>query len=167
MLDDMGSQGMNDFSGDHDGTRSHGTDRVVNSHFVQLTRDESVDIGQLILEDHVAGVLLHLMLKHMGKNNVVVMSSQVMQEATGKSRTTITRAVKKLLDERWVQAIRIGSARGFAVNEKVAWTDRADKRRHAVFSATVVASRSEQEESELQFDKSLRRVSVVEKISGQ
>jgi len=48
-------------------------------------------------------------------------------------------------DEGWVQRMRIGGAYALAVNDRVAWVGDRSQLKHAVFSATVIASRAEQD----------------------
>ena len=76
--------------------------------------------------------------------NAVVCSYKTLQEVTGYSRPSVARAIKLLKDERWIDSVRIGSATAYAVNEKIAWQAARNQRKYAVFSATVVASESEQ-----------------------
>ena len=49
------------------------------------------------------------------------------------------------MNEGVVQRIRIGSAPALAINSRVAWVGPRGDLSHAVFSATVIASRAEQD----------------------
>lgn len=80
-----------------------------------------------------------------GAGGVVVASRTAMRELIGVSMPTIDRALKLLVDEGWVQRIKIGGAHALAINHRVAWVGPRGDIQHAVFGATVIASRSEQD----------------------
>jgi len=75
------------------------------------------------------------------------------------STRTIARATKHLKDNHYVQVIKIGTTNTYVVNEQVAFAGSAGQRK-AVFSATVVAHESEQEEGWDQVKK-LKAVPVI------
>lgn len=76
---------------------------------------------------------------------VVVIGRETMREIVGCSMPTLDRALKTLIDEGWVQRIRVGGAHAIAINHRVAWMGPRGEIQHAVFGATVVASRKEQD----------------------
>lgn len=80
-----------------------------------------------------------------GSAGVVVCSRETMRELLGVSMPTVERALKLLISEGWVQRIRIGGAHALAINSRVAWVGPRGQIQHAVFEATVIASRSEQD----------------------
>lgn len=81
----------------------------------------------------------------MGKNtNAVVCSYKTLQEITGYSRPSVGRAIKTLKDMNWIDSVKIGSATAYAVNERIVWQSGKTQRRYAMFSATVIASETEQ-----------------------
>lgn len=80
-----------------------------------------------------------------GGGGVVVASRETMRELLDVSMPTVERALRVLIAEGWVQRIRIGSAHAMAINERVAWVGPRGDLTQAVFSATVIASRSEQD----------------------
>lgn len=119
----------------------------VNRDFVQLTRDHLPDWRQLTRRSPIAAEIMLFLIEHMGKNtNAVVVSYATMQELTGRSRATVARAIKLLKEQNWIDTVQIGNASAYAVNERVAWRTHANQRQYAMFSATVVASSSEQKE---------------------
>lgn len=76
---------------------------------------------------------------------MVVISRAAMAELLEVSLPTVQRALKTLVGGQWVQRIKIGGAYALAVNKAVAWVGPRGQLDHAVFSATVVASRAEQD----------------------
>lgn len=99
----------------------------------------------LVKKNQLSVEIMFYFMEVMGRTtNAVVCSYKTLQEVTGYSRPSVARAIKLLKDERWIDSVRIGSATAYAVNEKIAWQAARNQRKYAVFSATVVASESEQ-----------------------
>ena len=82
-----------------------------------------------------------------GNGGVVIASRQALLELMpGMTLRTLARAISTLVQDGYVQRVKIGTANGFAVNERIAWVGHQRERVHAVFSATVVASSTEQDQ---------------------
>lgn len=122
-------------------------DRRVNHDFIQVTRSYLPEWRQLTRKSPLAAEILLFLVEHMGKqNNAVVASYATIQELTGRSRATVARAIKLLKEQNWIDVVQIGTATAYAVNERVAWRTHASQRQYAMFSATVVASSTEQKD---------------------
>ena len=65
-------------------------------------------------------------------------------EITGVSRPTVGRAIKLLKDDQWIDTVKIGNANAYCVNERVFWQAGRNQRKYAIFSATVIASATDQ-----------------------
>ena len=107
---------------------------------------------QELLRNHPkAAELMLCLIRHMqpGSGGVVVVSRETMRGLLDCSMPTIARALKVLIDDGWVQRLRIGSAHALAINERIAWVGPRGDKQHAVFSATVIASRAEQDDMAL------------------
>lgn len=68
------------------------------------------------------------LLERMTKQNAVVVSQGTLAEILNYDKSTISRAVKVLRTENWVQVVNIGTSFGYLVNNRVAWRDRSDKK---------------------------------------
>jgi hypothetical protein len=115
--------------------------------WAQISLAASEDLRGLIDRQPKAAQLILALIERMqpGGAGVVVVSRTTMAEMINASLPTVDRALRLLADEGWVQRMRVGGAFALAINHRVAWVgDRADIQ-HAVFSATVIASRSEQD----------------------
>lgn len=95
-----------------------------------------------------------------GAAGVVVCSRETLCELLGASMSTVERSLRLLISEGWVQRIRIGGASALAINSRVAWVGPRGQLTHAVFEATVIASRSEQDAIALE-PPPLRQVPMV------
>jgi len=117
-----------------------------NYNFVQLNRSYMKQMRELARRNPVAMQILFYLVEHMGKStNAVVCSYKTLSEVTDLSRTSVAKAIKYLKDDNWLDAITIGNATAYCVNERAFWQSARNARRYAIFSATVIASESEQD----------------------
>lgn len=116
-----------------------------NYNFVQVSRTYLREMGQLARKSPVAQEILLYLVEHMGKTtNAVVCSYGTLQEITNLSRTTVANAIKTLKKDGWIETVKIGNATAYCVNERAFWQAGRNQRKYAIFSATVIASASEQ-----------------------
>lgn len=126
-----------------------------NMDFVQLSRSEMRSLSELGAANPVSLQLLMLFGQVMNKQNAVMMSYKAMMDITGKSRSTLDRAIKVLTERNWIQIVKVGQSNVYVLNSAVFWTDSGDKKYRASFTAAVVTTLDEQ-------DKDLRRSKSVE-----
>lgn len=117
------------------------------AHFAMVEKTALYNLDELMRQDMQAARLIVSLIRLMepGSGGVVVISRASMAELLGVSLPTVQRALKTLVDGHWVHRIKIGGAYALAVNKAVAWVGPRGQLAHAVFSATVIASRSEQD----------------------
>lgn len=139
-----------------------------NHNFVQLSRSYLRDMRALARKSPVAHELLYYLVETMGKTtNAVVVSYVTLCEVLQVSRPTAARAVKILKAGNWIDAIKIGSATAYCVNEKVFWQSGRNQRRYAKFSATVIASETEQDKDYMSDSKhNLTYIPVIERYES-
>ena len=115
--------------------------------WAQLNLAASEDLRGLIGRQPKAAQLVLALIEKMepGGGGVVVASRNAMAELIESSLTTVDRALRLLAEEGWVQRMRIGGAFALAINYRVAWVGPREDIQYAVFGATVIASRSEQD----------------------
>lgn len=120
------------------------TDRA---HFAMVELTALEGLSDLIQRAPKAAQLVVSLIRRMeaSSGGVVVCSRETMRELLGCSMPTVERALRVLIEEGWVQRIRIGGAHALAINHRVAWMGSRGEIQHAVFGATVIASRSEQD----------------------
>ena len=117
-----------------------------NQNFVQLYKQELLELRALTAKDPTAMGLLLMLVEKMNKQNAVVMSQKTMMKITGKSQPTITRAIRTLKDSQFIQVVKIGTANAYVINSKVFWQSGVNGK-YPTFNATVVASGDEQEKN--------------------
>ena len=100
---------------------------------------------KLARKSPIAHEILYYLVEHMGRTtNAVVCSYTTLCEITGVSRPTVGRAIKLLKDDQWIDTVKIGNANAYCVNERVFWQAGRNQRKYAIFSATVIASATDQ-----------------------
>lgn len=121
------------------------------AHFAMIEKEALYNLDQLMQADMQAARLIVSLVRLMepGSGGVVVISRTAMAELLKVSIPTIQRALKTLIEGHWVQRIKIGGAYALAVNKEVAWVGPRGQLDHAVFQATVIAARSEQDAAAL------------------
>lgn len=119
--------------------------------FAMIEKQALLDMDKLIAKEPTAArVINHLIrLTEPGSGGVVIISRATLGKMLGVSDPTVGRAIRVLVEGRWVQRMRVGGAYALAVNRSVAWTGPRGNMEHAVFQAVVVASRDEQTQDAL------------------
>ena len=109
------------------------------------------NLDNLMRQDMNAARLIVSLIRLLepGSGGVIVISRKTIQELLDVSPSTVARCLRTLSSGGWVQRMRVGGAYALAVNKTVAWVGPRGEMDRAVFSATVVASRSEQDEAAL------------------
>ena len=116
--------------------------------WAQINLAACEDLRGLMRRQHVAAELMLALIEQMrpGGGGVIVASRQTMAELVNVSMSGIERALRLLIEEGWVQRIKVGGAHALAINSRVAWIGARGDLPHAIFTATVIASRKEQDE---------------------
>jgi len=135
-----------------------------NYDFVQVSRQYMKQLRELTRKSPVACEILMYLVQYMGRtNNAVVASYGVLSEITGTSRATVGRAIKLLKTDNWIETVRIGTVTAYAVNARVFWQTHRNQRQYAIFSATVVASSTEQDaDYAANSQKPLKKIPVID-----
>lgn len=128
-------------------TQKIGEPITRNHHFAMVELAALEGLSELIDRAPKAAKLIVSLIRrmHPGSGGVIVASRETMKELIGCSMPTLDRALKVLMDEGWVQRIKVGGASALAINRRVAWAGPRGDIQHAIFDATVIASRSEQD----------------------
>jgi hypothetical protein len=136
-----------------------------NYNFVQISRGYLKNWRALIRKNPLSAEILMFLIEKMGRTtNAVVCSYKTLTELTGYSRTSIANSLKILRDDNWIETVKIGNATAYCVNERVAWQASRNQRNYAIFSATIVASESEQENDfQIKSKEKLTYIPIIEK----
>ena len=128
-------------------TQKIGAPITQNAHFAMIELAALEGLHGLMKSSPKAAELIVCLVRRMspGSGGVVLASRETMRELLNCSMPTVDRALKVLIDGGWVQRIKVGGAHALAINSRVAWIGPRGELQHAVFGATVIASRSEQD----------------------
>lgn len=118
-----------------------------NADFVQLYRGGLKPMRQLIRSNPVSAQIFYFFLEHMDWGNSVACSSLVLEEVTGKSRSSVARGIRELKERGFIGTSRMGTTNVYHLNAKLVWSSWANGKRYAKLNATVVLSETEQEEA--------------------
>lgn len=119
--------------------------RIAGGYYM-MSRAAEKNLRALQKENPSAALLFSVIRENMQiGTNAVAISNTAFCKLIGKSRATVTRAIKHLTEHNYVQVIKVGTTNTYVVNEQVAFAGSPGQRK-AVFSATVVAHECEQEE---------------------
>ncbi len=114
--------------------------------FYMMSRAAEKNLRALQAANPSASLIFSVIRENMQiGTNAVTVSNSALCQIIGKSRATVTRAIKHLATHNYVQIIKVGNVNTYIVNERVAFAGTAGQRK-AVFSATVIAHECDQEE---------------------
>lgn len=144
-------------------TQKMGHTITQDAHFAMLELKALEGLADLIKRAPKAAELIVLLVRRLerGSGGVIVCSRQTMRELLGCSMPTAERALRLLIEEGWVHRIRIGGVSALAINHRVAWVGPRGDIQHAVFGATVIASRTEQDDLSLN-PPPMKKIPVIE-----
>src|SRR5688500_17655812 len=83
-----------------------------------------------------------------GKENAVICSQQLLQEALNKSRTSIYKAIKDLKESGLLSVAKVGTATLYALNEEVVWASTDSNKKFSMFQGTILVAQSENRDLE-------------------
>lgn len=127
--------------------------------WVQTERKAHEAWARFCLRKPTASALLHHLVAQMGHQNAVVVSQKTLAKLMGIHERTVRRAVADLVEDCWIQMVRIGKGKeaAYVVNDRVAWGQPRDELRLSIFSATIVADIEDQDTAALEHS-DLRRI---------
>ena len=131
--------------------------------WVQTERKAHEAWASLLTRKPRAGILLHILVAHMGHQNAVVISQKTLAKLMNVTDRTVRTAVSDLVAERWIQVLKLngpGSVSAYVVNDRVAWGQPRGELVLSVFSAAVVADKADQDPATM--DRTgLRRIPIL------
>lgn len=122
------------------------TKNRVTGGYYMMSRAAEKNLRAMQRDNPAAALVFSVIRENMQiGTNAVTISQATLCKILNRSRATISRGVKYLSDNQFVQTIKTGNVSTYVVNEQIAFAGTAGQRK-AVFSATVVAHECEQDE---------------------
>lgn len=116
--------------------------------WVQTERKAHEAWDSLIQKHPAAARLMHRLVANMDRRGAIIVSQRTLAEMMGMHRNSISRAIKTLENDNWIETVRLGAETGgvkaYLVNRRVAWADKRENQRFAAFDAKVIVSAKEQ-----------------------
>ena len=99
---------------------SHSKDREeTREEMISLYKSHLPALRELCSTDPVAAGILTFLFEHCDKRGTVSCTSKVLQEVSGKGRTTVYKAVKKLKDKSFIRTLSAGAYKIYVLNPRV------------------------------------------------
>lgn len=115
----------------------------LNNNFVQIYRDHFAEVRWLMDKNVLACKIFLFIMEHMDRKNALACSSAILEDYFGKSRSTISRAIKILKENGFVHVLKMGNCNVYIVNQEIAWTDKGNLKQYCKFEGNMLISRKE------------------------
>ena len=127
-----------------------------NKNFIQISRGLGTKaLAYIISENAVAGQLYMFFIENIDVNNNSIMAShKILEEVTGKSRTTIFRAISCLEENGLIAIGKVGNTNVYILNPEVAWATSRDKKDFVNFKGNILLGRTENKDLFNKFERS-------------
>lgn len=117
------------------------------THWTQLNNEHTRDLMTLAINYPRAHAVLYFLVDQMDNMNAIVVSINTIAELMGVTRQTISQAIKVLKQTNFITVNKTGSSYVYSINDSVFWKSHQKNRQYSKFSAQVIISEEEQEES--------------------
>lgn len=111
----------------------------------QMNKDAWKAEDWLMGKSPIAYRIFRFLINNMDSYNAIMCSYQVIQEQFNVSKPTITRAIKLLKENQYIDVYKSGTSNVYAINKQIAWNSWGNNFKHGKFSANIILSESEQE----------------------
>lgn len=114
-----------------------------NSNFVQIYRQNMPELRWLMAKSGIASSILFFIYEHMDGKNALACSYAVFEDYFEVSKPTITRALKLLRENGFIDVLKMGTCNVYIANEEVAWTSWENQKEYSRFNGNMLISRKE------------------------
>ncbi|MGL5844977.1 MAG: replication/maintenance protein RepL [Aeromonas hydrophila] len=114
-----------------------------NDNFVQVYREWMPEIRWLMRNNPKAAELFMVFTEHMGTDNSIICSYEVIMEFLNVSKPTVSRAIKFLKENGFIDILKVGTSSVYIINHEVAWTTDNYKKKYAKMNSSVLISHKE------------------------
>ena len=121
-------------------------------------------LRMMIKENPVACEIFMFLAENMDGGNAVSCPMTVLQEVTGKGRTTVSNAVKYLKERGHLMALKQGTTNVYVLNPSLVWSSWSTAKPYCKFDGSMLVSKAENAEISEQMEKFLKERSNVVSI---
>ena len=115
----------------------------LNHNFVQIYREHIPELRWLMKKSGIASSILMFIIEHMDNGNALCCSHSVLMDYFDISKPTVTRAIKLLKENGFIDVLKSGTSNVYIVNSSIAWTSWNNKREYCKFNGAMLISKSE------------------------
>lgn len=115
------------------------------SRWTQFNLEHTKKLMWLAVKHPKAHAILYFLVDQMDQYNAVMCSYKVLEEVLEISTPTVTRNIKVLKDNGFIQVLKSGTSNVYTINDSVYWKSWGNNRRYSKFPANVVLSATEQD----------------------
>lgn len=115
--------------------------RKEDKDFVKVYRRGFAAMGELARENGTALCVLLFLARNMDGNNAISVTQACIGEYCGLARQTVSRQLRYLEEQGWIQSGKVGANTVYFVNDRMMWTSYASQRISCRFEQTLRGSR--------------------------
>lgn len=139
-------------------------EEMKNRNFVMLFRDHMPEMRWLSMNHTKAYNILLFIMEHMDFQNALMCPHSIFIEYFSITQRTVTRAIKTLKENGFIDVLKVGTANVYIVNPDVAWTNYADKVQYCKFQGNILINKSEN--LDYQFKSQYDKLKALRKREG-
>lgn len=126
-----------------------------NYNFVMMYRNHMPEMRWLMQKSGIASSILNFIMEHMDYKNALICSYAVLMDYFNVSKPTITRAIKLLYDNGFIDILKSGTSNIYIVNYQIVWCSWENQKKYCKFDGKVLISQTENKDYfyRSQFDK--------------
>ena len=126
-----------------------------NHNFIMMYRDHMPELRWLMKKSGIASGIFNFIMEHMDSRNALCCSYAVFMDYFEISKPTVTKAIKLLKDNGFIDVLKSGTSNVYVVNTEVAWTSWNNSKQYCQFDGKILVSRKENKDYyyRSQFDK--------------
>lgn len=119
-----------------------------NSSFVQYDETNLTAVRALLKKNPVAAEIFMFLSQHMNRKNAIACPSKVLEDITGKGRTTVSGAIKLLKEESYICVVKMGTTNVYILNPSIVWKAWRTGKSYCEFEGKMFLSKHENQEIE-------------------
>lgn len=118
-----------------------------NPPFLQLTKGVGPNMIAKLSQKHPTSIhVLMFFFENMDDYNTIMVSQQTIADAIGKSRQTVSKAIRILEEENVIGIGKVSQANVYLINPKIAWQKAYKERGVVKMKGNIILSKEENEE---------------------
>lgn len=114
-----------------------------NHNFIMMYRNFMPEMRWLMKKSGIASSILNFIMEHMDNKNTLMCSYNVFIDYFEISKPTVTRAIKILYDNGFIDILKSGTSNVYIVNHEIAWTSWENQKKYCKFDGKILISQKE------------------------